>query len=191
MGIQSQSRGFNKSERLSGTLSLTYPLKNTEKVTSSFGLTFIASPNTLIPVVPVFYYARMLNSRYIFEGILPYSLKIKRIINDETFLSVGTFFGGGSYMFKPNDFVDSDYKKTLEWRWAQVTGNLMFEKKLKGMLWASVETGVDMPVLSNVVRPKEVRQDALSDQDIAPSPYLKFSIYLIPAKKAKKKNATN
>uniref|UniRef100_UPI0040494859 hypothetical protein n=1 Tax=Fulvivirga sp. TaxID=1931237 RepID=UPI0040494859 len=115
-----------------------------------------------------------------YELLLPKSAKLRYSPNLSNHFIGALELQGASYSLQDSLFSGFDL---LEFRRSSVRALLTYERELHDWLWFGVTAGYRFPINLFISEPGDRRADALMKIDADPTPYLSFSIFLVPPNK--------
>lgn len=133
-------------------------------------------------IYPAFLWNKTFNERWGIEALLPANFFFRYNISEKSILLAGYDVEGDSYHIVVDDPPLSEIK-TLELRKSDIKLLLTYEQEIYDFLWFSVSAGYRFNINFNLSEDNEFSNDIILKNNIENSPFLNFSIFVVPPKK--------
>ncbi len=131
-------------------------------------------------VYPVLLFNNDFSTQWGYELLLPKSAKLRYSPNLSNHIISSIELQGASYNLQ-DSLIDSF--KVLEFRRSSIRATLTYEREIHDWLWFGVTAGYRFPINLFISEPGDRRMDALMKINADPTPYISFSIFLVPPNK--------
>jgi len=163
--------------------SFNYRFQKNDRVKMGAGVGF-AYTLGVPQVYPLFYYENKLNPKWTLDLALPKSAIMRYKASEKFYVSFKTELKGWRYAVHNNELLNEE---TLTLRKADVHMGINFEHEIHDWLWMGVDAGYSKNLHYYLAKPGDRRRDALVDMKSTSSPYVNFSLFIVPPEKIYRK----
>lgn len=128
-------------------------------------------------VYPVLLLNNDFNLHWGYELLLPKSAKLRYSPNVSNHFISTVELQGASYNLQDSLIANFEI---LEFRRSSIRATITYEREIHDWLWFGITAGYRFPINLFLSEPGDRRTDALMKIDADPTPYVNFSIFLVP-----------
>ena len=131
-------------------------------------------------VSPLILFEKQISARSNFDLLLPKHIKYSYAVSNKTQLLAGVKASKADYLI--NQSLLEDYN-ALEYRRLAIKTQIGINKEINDWLWFGAKTGLNIPLRSALVESGQPTRDAVWDLDRKTSPFINFSLFIVPPRK--------
>lgn len=161
--------------------SLLYGIKLSPYRSVAFGVNF-SNNFGRFGIIPLLSYNVSFDKRWLFESILPLSIKQNYISADKkNVFSAKVGLSGGNYnlLFSQKNLQEP----VLFLRKSEIRSTLSYEREIHDWLWFGIEAGWNKNIELNVSKSVRRNDDLVFESDVKDSFFTAFRVFIVPPKK--------
>ena len=163
-------------ERVKGLITGTMILKANQRTKMTAGILVNIDPSAQIPVVPTFSYEHKFNNGFVADFVLPKNLYLRKYINSNARISLGSELDRTSFYLYNIDGTDQKY----EYRQLDINSGITFEHIIARQFIFTAKTGMRFSTSGRLFRKEDSFNSPVFQTRPAPAYYFNVGISFNP-----------